>query len=77
VKAFNILILYRKNVLFEWLVNCRISLAKVANLLGQERRFQLSNPIILQTDRSKLKFPGPQTAFWCVLAYFNPALTWL
>ena len=30
------------------------------------------NIIILPSERSRLKFPGPGTAFWCVQAYFNP-----
>jgi len=34
--------------------------------------FRLWNQIILQTERSKLKFPGPGTAFQRVPAYFNP-----
>ena len=29
----------------------------------QERRFRLWNPIILQLERSRLKFPGPRTVF--------------
>jgi len=63
----------RKNVKIEWPINYRITIAKVANLLGtQERRFRLRNPIILQPECSRLKFPGHGTAFQCVPAYFNP-----
>jgi len=32
----------------------------------------MRNPIILQPERSRLKFPGPGTAFRWVQAYFNP-----
>jgi len=31
-------------------------------------------------ERSRLKFLGPGTAFWCISAYFNPwthLLSWL
>ena len=30
--------------------------------------------MILQLERSRLKFPGPGTAFRCVPAYFNPCI---
>ena len=56
----------------EWLNNYHITIAKVANLLGQERMFRLWNPIILQQECPRLKFPGPGTEFRCVPAYFNP-----
>jgi len=45
-------------------------MAKVANLLGPGTYVPAWNPRILQLEHSKLKFPGPGTAFRSVPAYF-------
>jgi len=59
----------RKNVKFKWLLNYRITIPEVAKLLAQERRFRLWNPIILQPERSRLKFPLTTSRHYYVVCY--------